>query len=254
MTWRLTTIAALVLLAAVACSRREEGAMGEPVQGDERGFVESSASSGMLEMKLGEYAVANANSEPVRDFARKMIEDHGRANQTLEIAAQAQQLNYPDAMLKLHEDTYKELTQLSGPQFDLAYVQAMVEGARAGRRGAACRDRARAGDAGRSVGLGHPAHGASAPRARPRARGPGRPGGAAVPVVEARGDTHRGVMMAGHGRLHLAALDRTSWLHPFSSLADQAARDPLVIVEGRGARCATRPAAGTWTRWRASGA
>ena len=128
MTWRHTAIAALVLLAAVACSRREEGAMGEPKMGDERGFVESTASSGMLEVKLGEYAVAHANSEPVREFARKMVEDHGRANQTLEIAAEAQQLKVPDAMLKLHEDTYKELTKLSGAEFDLAYAHAMVEG------------------------------------------------------------------------------------------------------------------------------
>ena len=34
----------------------------------------------------------------------------------------------------------------------------------------------------------------------------------------------------------VAELDRASWLHPFSSLADQAARDPLVIREGRGTR------------------
>jgi len=34
----------------------------------------------------------------------------------------------------------------------------------------------------------------------------------------------------------LAQLDRASWLHPFSSLADQATRDPLVIREGRGTR------------------
>jgi len=42
----------------------------------------------------------------------------------------------------------------------------------------------------------------------------------------------------------LAALDRASWLHPFSSLTDQAARDPLVITEGRGAR--VRDAGGRW--------
>ncbi len=34
----------------------------------------------------------------------------------------------------------------------------------------------------------------------------------------------------------LAELDRASWLHPFSSLADQAAREPLVIREARGCR------------------
>jgi adenosylmethionine-8-amino-7-oxononanoate aminotransferase len=34
----------------------------------------------------------------------------------------------------------------------------------------------------------------------------------------------------------VAELDRASWLHPFSSLADQATRDPLVITEARGTR------------------
>src|SRR5262245_46244813 len=51
-------------------------------------------------------------------------------------------------------------------------------------------------------------------------------------------------MMAGMPAADLAALDRNSWLHPFSSLADQAARDPLVIEEGRGAR--VRDADGRW--------
>jgi putative membrane protein len=76
----------------------------------------------------GEYAVENSQSEQVREFARKMVEDHARANQSLEIAAQAQDMKLPDAMLKQHEDTYKELTKLSGADFDRAYSRAMVEG------------------------------------------------------------------------------------------------------------------------------
>jgi len=40
----------------------------------------------------------------------------------------------------------------------------------------------------------------------------------------------------------VAELDRASWLHPFSSLSEQAARDPLVIREAHGTR--VRDAAG----------
>ena len=43
---------------------------------------------------------------------------------------------------------------------------------------------------------------------------------------------------------NLADLDRASWLHPFSSLADQAAREPLVVAEARGTR--VRDASGRW--------
>jgi putative membrane protein len=125
---RLTGLAAFALLALLGCSRREDGAMGEPKLGDETGFVASTASGGMLEVKLGEYAAQNAQNEQVREFAKKMVEDHGRANQSLEIAAGAEDLKLPDAMLKQHEDTYKELTKLSGADFDRAYVHAMVEG------------------------------------------------------------------------------------------------------------------------------
>ena len=42
----------------------------------------------------------------------------------------------------------------------------------------------------------------------------------------------------------LSELDRTSWLHPFTSIADQANSPGLVIAEGRGAR--VRDASGRW--------
>jgi L-2,4-diaminobutyrate transaminase len=42
----------------------------------------------------------------------------------------------------------------------------------------------------------------------------------------------------------LARIDRASWLHPFSSLTDQAAREPLAIAEARGSR--VRDASGRW--------
>src|SRR5262245_257035 len=56
-----TGIAALALLAAVGCSRREDGALGEPRMGDESGFVATAASRGMLEVELGRYALSNVS-------------------------------------------------------------------------------------------------------------------------------------------------------------------------------------------------
>lgn len=122
-----TGLAAFALFGLLGCSR-EDGVLSQPKPGDETGFVTASASGGMLEVKLGQYAAENAQSEQVRDFARKMVDDHARANQSLEIAAQGQDLKLPDAMLKPHEDAYEELTKLSGAKFDWAYAHAMVEG------------------------------------------------------------------------------------------------------------------------------
>jgi putative membrane protein len=124
----LTGLALFAVLTLLGCSRREDGAMGEPKMGDESGFVTSTASGGMLEVKLGQYAAENAQDDKVRDFARKMIEDHTRANQSLQLAAEAQGLKVPEGMLKQHQDTYEALTQLSGEDFDRAYARAMAEG------------------------------------------------------------------------------------------------------------------------------
>ena len=127
MKWKLTGVVVLAVLALAACDRRE-GKMGEPARGDERGFVTSTASGGMLEVKLGEYAAEHAEDASLKEFARQMVADHGRANQSLEAAAKAQKLTFPDAMLKDHQDVYENLTKLTGVEFDRAYVRAMVEG------------------------------------------------------------------------------------------------------------------------------
>lgn len=128
MSLKITGLAALALVALLGCSRREDGALGEPKMGDESGFVTSTASGGMLEVKLGEYAAANATDDRLREFARKLVEDHERANQSLAIAARSQDLEVPEGMLKQHQLTYEALTKLSGADFDRAYVRAMVEG------------------------------------------------------------------------------------------------------------------------------
>ena len=255
MTWRLTAIAALVLLAAVACSRREEGAMGEPKQGDERGFVESTASGGMLEVKLGEYAAAHAEQRA----GPRLRADDGRGPRPGQPDARDRSRGAAaEAPPTLGSRTPRGHVQGADPAVGTGVRSRLCPGD--GRRptsrapGAARRDRARARDAGRSVGLGHPAHGASAPRARPRARGPGRPGGAAVPASQSS------------PRYASRCHDGGPWPPPISPRSTaragctrSAARRPGCARPDRdrgrpGVRVRDQTAAGTSTRWPGSGA
>ena len=110
----LSGIAALALLVAAGCSR-------------EQGFVGTVASGGKLEVKLGEYAAQNAANAEVRQFAQQMVDDHSRANQSLEIAAKAQEVKVPADLEKKQQDTYDQLTKLKGEDFDRAYVKQQVK-------------------------------------------------------------------------------------------------------------------------------
>jgi putative membrane protein len=94
----------------------------------ETGFVVNAASTSMLEVRLGDYALSHAASAPIREFAHAMIADHTRANRELDEAATKIDFKLPEEMIQEHKEEYARLTRLSGEAFDEAYVAAMVDG------------------------------------------------------------------------------------------------------------------------------
>lgn len=107
-------IAALSLLVAGGCSR-------------EQGFVGTVANGGKLEVKLGQYAATNAANPEVRQFGQEMVDDHSRANQNLDVAARAEDMNVPADLARSQQETYDRLTKLEGDDFDRAYMKQQVK-------------------------------------------------------------------------------------------------------------------------------
>jgi putative membrane protein len=89
-------------------------------------FVMDAAMGGMAEVELGQLATEKAQSEQVKQFAQRMVTDHGKANDELKSLAQSKNISLPTDSGAKHKATKDRLAKLSGSAFDRAYMQEMV--------------------------------------------------------------------------------------------------------------------------------
>jgi putative membrane protein len=92
----------------------------------DRQFIMEAARGGMAEVELGQLASDKAQSDAVKQFAQRMVTDHGKANDELKSLAQSKNVTLPAELDAKHKSTKDRLSKLSGAQFDRAYMQEMV--------------------------------------------------------------------------------------------------------------------------------
>lgn len=108
-----------------AQSSQSESKSGGVAQAD-KSFVMKAAQGGMAEVELGNLAKEKAQSEEVKQFAQRMVDDHGKANEELKSIAQQKGITLPTSLPAKEQKTKDKLSNLSGEQFDRAYMQHMV--------------------------------------------------------------------------------------------------------------------------------
>lgn len=89
-------------------------------------FAVDIADASMLEVQLGKLAQTNASSASVKDFAREMVTDHGKANDELMTLAKTKGITLPAALSDKCQKKYNDLTSKTGADFDKAYIDAQV--------------------------------------------------------------------------------------------------------------------------------
>jgi putative membrane protein len=89
-------------------------------------FVMEAARGGMAEVELGQLAKDKAQSDAVKQFADRMITDHGKANDELKSLARSKSITLPADLDAMHKSTKDRLSKLSGAEFDRAYMQEML--------------------------------------------------------------------------------------------------------------------------------
>jgi len=89
-------------------------------------FVLAAADGGLLEVRLGELAKQKGSSKDVKDFARSMTIDHGKANEELKSLAKKANISIPEGLSEKSQQKYNELAQKKGADFDAAYAKMMV--------------------------------------------------------------------------------------------------------------------------------
>ena len=123
---RLGMAVAIAALVGVAPANAVE----QKSTGKVRDFVLEAASGGMMEVELGRHAATQAASDRVKDFGRRMVEDHGKANDELKSLAQTKNVTLPSDVDAKDKATHDRFAKLSGAAFDRAYIQHMVAGHR----------------------------------------------------------------------------------------------------------------------------
>jgi putative membrane protein len=79
-----------------------------------------------VEVALGKLAETQGGSDAVRAFGRRMVQDHGRANERLRELAKAAGIVLPDKPDPEHPALRHRLKDLRGADFDRAYIAAQI--------------------------------------------------------------------------------------------------------------------------------
>jgi putative membrane protein len=81
----------------------------------------------MAEVKLGQLAEEKGQSEEVKKFGQRMVQDHTKANEELKQIGSQEGINMPTDISRTDAEKYDRLAKLSGPEFDRVYAQEMVK-------------------------------------------------------------------------------------------------------------------------------
>jgi putative membrane protein len=94
---------------------------------EDKEFVTKAGIGGLAEMQMGSLALQKASNAEVKAFAQRMLTDHSKANAELAQFATAKGLALATELTGDPKAALEHLTNLSGAEFDKAYMQHMVE-------------------------------------------------------------------------------------------------------------------------------
>lgn len=86
-------------------------------------YLQKSAQGTMSEVKMGEMAQKQAADERVKQFGKRMVDDHGKDLQNIRQLASQKHVTLPDSPNKEQSKETDKLAKLSGADFDKEYVK-----------------------------------------------------------------------------------------------------------------------------------
>ncbi|MBI2689352.1 MAG: DUF4142 domain-containing protein [Acidobacteria bacterium] len=116
---QITCLAAGVLLFGLATARAEDATA------QDRSFVEEAARGGMKEVHMGKLGLQKAHSFRVKAFAKRLVDDHTKANMELTAYAKRKGISLPADDPNVATSTV--LASMSGNEFDQAFTKAMID-------------------------------------------------------------------------------------------------------------------------------
>ncbi|MGN6179109.1 MAG: DUF4142 domain-containing protein [Mucilaginibacter sp.] len=90
-------------------------------------FAIAAINGGTTEVLLGRLAIKNGKSKEVKNFGAMMVKDHGKVNDKLLKLIKDKNITLPSLPDEQERALINKLSQMSGIDFDRAYVKVMVD-------------------------------------------------------------------------------------------------------------------------------
>jgi putative membrane protein len=94
----------------------------------DRDFLEQAAIINLHEVEAGNLALKKTRSQPVKELAEAIVNDHARSNSELQKLAAEKHVPLPTALPADVRADVDKMSALPEPGFDTQYVNAMIEG------------------------------------------------------------------------------------------------------------------------------
>ena len=105
----------------------ETDASGSKLDAMDRHFIRKAGEGGLAEVELGKLATEKGQSDEVKKFGQRMVDDHSKANDQLKQLAESKGVKLPTDLSAKDKATKARLEKLSGEKFDRAYMNDMVQ-------------------------------------------------------------------------------------------------------------------------------
>ena len=119
----ISTIVLAVFIISVAQQMSRGQAMAT-----EDAFLKQAAEINLGEVQLGKLAEQKGNNPAIRDFGKRMVEDHTKAEDNLRQIAQQQGVTLPSNPGQHVTSLQQQLSGATGAQFDQIYIEHMLSG------------------------------------------------------------------------------------------------------------------------------
>jgi putative membrane protein len=93
----------------------------------DKAFVKKALEGNIGEIEMGKLALQKSSDDQVKQFAQRMVDDHGKMQEQLKPAAQQMGVKVPDGPSKGQMKSMDKMKALSGDAFDQAYIKDMVK-------------------------------------------------------------------------------------------------------------------------------
>jgi len=105
----------------------ESKSAGSKIDRGSKSFIQEANEGGMMEVELGKLAADHASNTKVKEFGKRMADDHSKAGSELKDLAAKKDVKLDNKLSAKHKSLVQKLSKAHDGDFDKQYMRRMVD-------------------------------------------------------------------------------------------------------------------------------